>query len=259
MSNEISKYIFYYLLVHIFVLFIYGFFGYIVVCNGDTLSCSFDVEKIQNMLKTTASIFTPVIAIFAYFSWINQKKYDLRKEYLTIAIKQLTLIMNDIVKIRSNLHTIYSVDEKLVLYPNLIKNQFENYQQNMFDFYSALNAYKSISGINLLSDYDDFEQRFFWIIELNQRVISLYRRYFELAQKIDEEEYCSRNYKNEAEKKDLNVYIKKLNEYTKEKINCKDRNGIGLKLNYFEEIDKFIHKKQPEYLDKCLNELKSIK
>ena len=123
MNKEIEKYVCYYLSVYIVVLFIYGFFEYIAVCNGESLKCAFDGMKIKEALTITASVFTPVIAIFAYFSWKEQKKYDLKKEFLAKCLNDIDEIYSEKLSILLKLEVLRTIsNEKAVLLLLLIRS-----------------------------------------------------------------------------------------------------------------------------------------
>ena len=146
MNKEIEKYVWYYLSVYIVVLFIYGFFEYIAVCNGESLKCAFDGMKIKEALTITASVFTPVIAIFAYFSWKEQKKYDLKKEFLAKCLNDIDEIYSEKLSILLKLEVLRTIsNEKAVIYRTT--DLTNSYQEDIF-----LRALSNIESYNYVSE-----------------------------------------------------------------------------------------------------------
>lgn len=74
--KETEKYVGYYLLVYVVVLFICGFFQYMAICQGKTLECAFSMTGINTIITTTAYVLTPIIAIIGFLSWKSQ--YNLK-------------------------------------------------------------------------------------------------------------------------------------------------------------------------------------
>lgn len=75
MKKKIEKYICYYLLVYVAVLFACGFFQYLAVCQGKSLECAFSMSGINNIITTTSYVLTPIIAIIGFMTWRNQEEY----------------------------------------------------------------------------------------------------------------------------------------------------------------------------------------
>ena len=82
--KEIEKYIGYYLLVYLVVLFVCGFFQYMAVCQGKTLECTFSMNGINTIITTTAYVLTPIIAIIGFLSWRNQETYRKSQELIEL-------------------------------------------------------------------------------------------------------------------------------------------------------------------------------
>jgi hypothetical protein len=196
MNKEIEKYIWYYLSVYIIILLIYGFFEYVAVCNGESLKCAFDGMKIKTALNLTASIFTPIIAIFAYFSWKNQKKYDLKKEFLIQFLNDINLIysekliifpkMNHLKKISYNQTIIYQFDQ--------LKNDYrEDIFVKMFVNMQTYNDIFEEKKFDLEKAYL-FQHYIFFLEYLNNNLLFKYHDYIENLKKSGLEFDYNKNY-----------------------------------------------------------------
>jgi len=71
MFKEIEKYVGFYLLTYIIILFICGFFQYIAVCQGQSLSCSFSMIGINTIITTTAYVITPIVSCHHWFYFLE--------------------------------------------------------------------------------------------------------------------------------------------------------------------------------------------
>lgn len=190
MNEEIEKYVGYYLSVYIVVLLIYGFFEYIAVCNGESLKCAFDGMKIKEALTTTASVFTPVIAIFAYFSWKEQKKYDLKKEFLAKCLNDIDEIYSEKLNILLKLELLKSIsNEKAVIYK--IEDLTNSYQKDVF-----LRALSNIESYNYVS-----EKKY----DLNK--IYIFQHYIFFLEHLHEDHllYHYKKYLNKLKESNLNM------------------------------------------------------
>lgn len=187
MNKEIEKYVWYYLSVYIVVLFIYGFFEYIGVCNGESLKCAFDGMKIKEALSTTASVFTPVIAIFAYFSWKHQKQYDLKKEFLIKALNDIDEIYSDKLNILMKIEILKNISyEKAVIFR--IEDLTDHYKEEIF-----LRALSNIESYNYVSakQYDLEKiyifQHYIFFLEylIENKLLVNYKEYIDKLKKSD--------------------------------------------------------------------------
>lgn len=178
-NKETEKYVWYYFTVYIVVLLIYGFFEYIAVCNGESLKCAFDGMKIEDALTLTASIFTPVIAIFAYFSWKHQKKYDLKKEFLAKCLNDIDEIYSEKLNVLLKIELLKGISNKqAVIYK--IEDLRNFYQKDLF-----LRALSNIESYNYVSEnkYDlekiyIFQHSIFFLEHLhNNHLLRHYEKY----------------------------------------------------------------------------------
>jgi hypothetical protein len=181
MNKEIEKYVWYYLSVYIVVLLIYGFFEYVAVCNGESLKCAFNGMKIKEALTTTASVYTPVIAIFAYFSWKKQKQYDLKKEFLVKCLNDIDEIYSEKLNILMKLEVLKTIsNQKAVIYR--IEDLTNHYQEYIF-----LRAFSNIESYNYVSEkkYDldkiyIFQHYIFFLEHLHENHLLVhYKKYID--------------------------------------------------------------------------------
>lgn len=75
MKKEIEKYVCLYLLVYVAILAICGFFQYMAICQGKSLACAFDMEGMNKIITTIASVITPIVAIVGFINWRDQELY----------------------------------------------------------------------------------------------------------------------------------------------------------------------------------------
>lgn len=104
MNKEIEKYIWYYLGVYIVVLLTFAAFQYFGECDGESLNCKTNWEKVKDILQTTAYMLTPIVAIIGFYAWKEEKEYE--KEYDKV---------DDILK------TISSMESQLKTYTGYLK------------------------------------------------------------------------------------------------------------------------------------------
>lgn len=76
MKKEIKKYVWYYLGVYVVVLLTFAAFQYFSECDGASLNCKTNWEKVKDIIQTTAYILTPIVAIVGFIAWQEQKEYD---------------------------------------------------------------------------------------------------------------------------------------------------------------------------------------
>ena len=95
--KDLEKYIGYYLLVYVIVLFIAAFFQYFTVCQGKSLSCVIDLEGVNTVITTTAYVLTPIVAIIGFVSWKSQYNIQLKKDDLK-SLKQETIELVEILQ-----------------------------------------------------------------------------------------------------------------------------------------------------------------
>lgn len=95
--KDLEKYIGYYLLVYVIVLFIATFFQYFTVCQGKSLSCVIDLEGVNTVITTTAYVLTPIVAIIGFVSWKSQYNIQLKKDDLK-SLKQETIELVEILQ-----------------------------------------------------------------------------------------------------------------------------------------------------------------
>lgn len=99
MNKEIENYVWYYISVYIVVLIIFAAFQYFGVCDGESLNCKTNWEKVKDILQTTAYILTPIVAIIALLSW----KIQHNKLVFSVEAKPILLLVNDDIKYITNI------------------------------------------------------------------------------------------------------------------------------------------------------------
>ncbi|MBE2165402.1 hypothetical protein IIQ44_03660 [Acinetobacter oleivorans] len=87
--KEIEKYVGYYFLAYIYVLILCGFFQYFTVCQGKSLACNFSITGINQIITTTATVITPIIAIIGFLSWRNQETYKKSQTLIDLIIDRI--------------------------------------------------------------------------------------------------------------------------------------------------------------------------
>lgn len=93
--KEIEKYVGYYFLAYIGVLMLCGFFQYFTVCQGKSLACNFNITGIKEIITTTATVITPVIAIIGFLSWRNQETYKKSQELIEQILDKIRVLQSN--------------------------------------------------------------------------------------------------------------------------------------------------------------------
>lgn len=88
----------FYLLSYCLVVLICAVFQWINNCDYVLSSCSINTENLNAILQTSASIITPIFAIWGYFTWREQEVYKTSKEIMASILTQT----NDIYKAWKN-------------------------------------------------------------------------------------------------------------------------------------------------------------
>jgi hypothetical protein len=111
--KEIEKYVGYYLLVYLVVLAICGFFQYMSVCQGKSLTCAFSMSGINTIITTTAYVLTPIVAIIGFLSWKKQFNSQLISNLAQTCLNNLNKNFNNHSTLISFLHK-YNSDLELI-------------------------------------------------------------------------------------------------------------------------------------------------
>lgn len=137
MNKEIEKYVWYYLSVYIVVLIIFAAFQYFGVCEGESLNCKTNWEKVKDILQTTAYIVTPIVGIIGFLSW--------KEQHNKTTISQVAK------NTYTNLSEFYNINDILTEYSNLINhkineekkqefiNRYENFLKNIIIVNNEIN------------------------------------------------------------------------------------------------------------------------
>lgn len=122
MNKEIEKYIWYYLGVYVVVLLTFAAFQYFGECDGASLNCKTNWEKVKDILQTTAYMLTPIIAIIGFINWRDQELY---KKSIDI-IQQIHEKANDLLKqwtdLRDETYCNYTLDYSA----DIVKSEFQD-------------------------------------------------------------------------------------------------------------------------------------
>lgn len=248
MKKEIEKYICYYLLVYIIVLVTYASFDYFISCNGKSLDCKVDWSNVKDILQTTASILTPIVAIVGFFSWKQHEIYRESQEVIKNIHKEIQDLFNIWINLRnekyfsfslnylSNIPTseiqipnkydevsfkIHEMKDKLNNISNLIYTLYFN---KKFDSTGIDNSLEDLKKI--INDYKDNFIKF----RNNMRDLSCLKKYrdsdIEFRKQVD---YLSSKCNKDLQRKDEHVYIdheeimtKKYEEFLKDLKKIKD-------------------------------------
>lgn len=178
MNKEIEKYVWYYLAVYIVVLFIFALFQYFTVCEGASLNCKTNWEKVKDILQTTAYILTPIIAIIGFISWKVEYNTQLEKEDLN-TIKSTTRSLKEIfLYFDSHFRDLYldlEGNDKISLKDILI-----NHRENVKELYEKRNQLTHIT----MKYYSALEDSIEYKIE-DKKIDEIYRKINEYKWHID--------------------------------------------------------------------------
>lgn len=220
MNKEIEKYVWYYLSVYIVVLLVFAAFQYFGVCDGESLNCKTNWEKVKDILQTTAYIVTPIVAIAGFISWQEQKEYDKVDKVFEEVVKFESALKYIFKHLKEAVRT-YNKEESnvLVIGINIINLNFQHEFMTNFE-----------QKIKVLAKYSSDEE-----------FVNIVKKYTEKANEIAEEiHYFFSLYSNA-----LHPVQKKLLPNTLVEIMNHQKNGL--------EFDEESIKEIPEVL-----EIKSI-
>lgn len=182
--KEIEKYVGYYLLVYLIVLATFGFFQYFYHCQGESLQCSFNLNRLNAIITTTAYVLTPIVAIIGFANWKEQNKHNKIQEIVISFYKRISNLRKNIVRLKLD-KTLVHLENYHHLEPLNFKNKIEDLRLEYNLRLNRLrNEYDEVNNeLSLLEFYanqkikDEFEpilDRYFRLIE---RLDSAYIEY----------------------------------------------------------------------------------
>ncbi|WP_227591289.1 hypothetical protein [Acinetobacter shaoyimingii] len=241
--KEIEKYVGYYLLVYLAVLAICGFFQYMSVCQGKSLSCAFSMNGINTIITTTAYVLTPIVAIVGFFSWKVQKQYDLQKEYAERILNLVNKISIEINYIYSSFDTLKTMDNKVVaLREESFFNSLNitNQLNAILIHVKTLEQIKSDSEINLL--FKHYEKNLLKLKTCLNIITDNYKEYYKLLPDKMKESKSSTQY-IARENYELSIPFilaeAKLKRSLQEKIDIYEYNSNNIPLLYSEDLETY--------------------
>lgn len=145
-----------------------------------------DGALIANVLTGGVTLFAPIAAYYLLTDWKNQKKYDLEKEQLSLALTQLTKISTDLYKSRSDIHQISKVDKQIVYVRSYLKRKEFDHVHELFTLYGYINNYCLIKNKDDLKErYNDLEKLCYKFYGTKKNILHKYEKYLEKLDEID--------------------------------------------------------------------------
>lgn len=244
---------------YVFILAI-GFLIYsLVVLPADEAE---KVNAIIGLLGWSATFFAPIAAYILLDNWKDQKKYDLKKEYIGLILNDIRPIFTKILIIYSNVENINKVQDFLI-----INKEYRDYKalrigDKVTNLHGNFKLFSKIDKNNeILEVYEKLEMHCFFLDQFYKEVIQTYTNYYDEFMKprpvnIEHDYDINREYLG-LEKKDLIPFIHFLSIKLSRKGKYIKRSEDGktdqlLELTIFELLDKLIlHHNQIQ--DICLD------
>jgi hypothetical protein len=137
------KFISYYLLVYLILLFIYGLIQNLSICvEMKGFECNFSEQKFFNFLTVVSYILTPIIAIIGFQNWKNQYKYEQNKNRFA-KVFELSLLLNSKIRILRekdiSIRTINPHENTLDYIYKYLDPEYERYQEKIYELKKILN------------------------------------------------------------------------------------------------------------------------
>lgn len=145
-----------------------------------------DISFIKDVYSFLFSILAPLFAVYLYSDWKDQKRYDLEKEQLSLALTQLTKISTDLYKSRSDIHQISKVDKQIVYVRSYLKRKEFDHVHELFTLYGYINNYCLIKNKDDLKErYNDLEKHCYNFYSTKQNILHKYEKYLNKLDEID--------------------------------------------------------------------------
>lgn len=152
MNKAIEKYVWFYLGVYVIVLLTFASFQYFGECEGVSLNCKTNWEKVKDILQTTAYMLTPIVAIIGFYAWKEQHNKNINAELgrkIWSNLDQISTLI-DALSQKLNKFWLLSDEEFMQLKPYLI-NETRKINNLMMNVYLDVRLLDELLGVEKLT------------------------------------------------------------------------------------------------------------
>ncbi len=137
------------------------------------------VNAIIGLFGWSATIFAPIAAFFLLDSWKEQKKFELKKEYIALTLHDLRKLYSNLINMLTQISNIRSTEYKLVIVSNYLNNEKLSNIDLIHNIYGNLKVYSSLSNNTEIDDiFYEFEHHNYFIESYYKEVIKRYSNYY---------------------------------------------------------------------------------
>lgn len=138
------------------------------------------VNAIIGLLGWSATIFAPIAAYILLDNWKDQKKYELKKEYIGIILSDLRPIFTKILIVYSNVANINKVQDSLVINKEYLDYKALNIGDKITSLNGSLKLFSKIEkNSEILEVYDKLEMHCFFLDQFYKGIIQTYTNYYD--------------------------------------------------------------------------------
>lgn len=138
------------------------------------------VSAIIGLLGWSATFFAPIAAYVLLDNWKDQKKYELKKEYIGLILNDLRPIFTKILIIYSNVANIDKVKDSLVINKEYLDYKALKIGDKITNSHGNLKLFSKIDkNSEILEAYEKLEMHCFFLDQSYKEVIKTYTNYYD--------------------------------------------------------------------------------
>lgn len=160
-----------FILVLVISLLIYKLFIYPL--NGDKAS------SLASMFGFAATLFTPIAAFFLLDSWKEQKRFELKKEYVALILHDLRNLYSNLINMLTHIKNIESTEHKLIIVSSYLNSEKLSNINLVHNIYSNIKVYSHLSkNTEIEGIFYDFEHHNYFVEIYYKEAIKRYSNYY---------------------------------------------------------------------------------
>lgn len=137
------------------------------------------VNAIIGLLSWSATIFAPIAAFFLLDNWKEQKRFELKKEYIALTLHDLRKLNSNLINMLTQISNIESTEYKLVIVSSYLDSERLSNINLIHNIYSNLKVYSHLSNHTEIDEiFYGFEQHNYFVEIYYKEVIKRYFNYF---------------------------------------------------------------------------------
>jgi len=137
------------------------------------------VNAIIGLMGWSATIFAPIAAFFLLDSWKEQKRFELKKEYIALTLHDLRKLYSNLINMLTQISNIESTEYKLVIVSSYLDSEKLSNINLIHNIYGNLKVYSQLSNHTEIDEiFYEFEQHNYFVEIYYKEVIKRYFNYF---------------------------------------------------------------------------------